>query len=240
MFPIKDNIPARHFPMVNVWLIIVNVLCFLYQLQLGPRVGRLMLEYGFVPARFMAMQQHDFFDLSRFAPVLSCMFLHGGLMHLLSNMWMLWVFGDNVEDSMGHLRYLAFYLLCGSVSVFAQAWAAPYSELPLVGASGAISGVLGAYFLSYPRARILTMVPLFVFFYLVEIPAFFFLGFWFLLQFVQGYVQLVAVGPSGQGGVAWWAHVGGFGAGLALVYFLRDASRRRPRRFRFPRPWGWQ
>ena len=207
--------------MVNLWLIIVNVLCFGYQLKLGPHAGQFMMEYGFVPARFMALQQYDFFDLSRFPSVLSSMFLHGGLMHLVSNMWMLWIFGDNVEDSMGHGPYLIFYLVCGGLSVFAQAWAAPQSTLPLVGASGAISGVLGAYLLTYPRAKILTLVPVFIFFYMMDVPAFFFLGFWFLFQFLQGYVQLISVGPAGQGGVAWWAHIGGFGAGILLAMLFK-------------------
>jgi membrane associated rhomboid family serine protease len=221
MFPIRDNIPAQSFPAVTVWLIIVNTLCFAYEVQLGHGGERFLVDYGFVPARYLALQAHNVFDLSRFGPLFSSMFLHGGLVHLLSNMWMLWIFGDNVEDSMGHGRYLSFYLLCGVASVFAQTWSAPYATVPLVGAGGAIAGVLGAYIVTYPHARILTLVPLFIIFYTLEIPAYFFLGFWFLLQFLQGSMQLVSVGSVGQGGVAFWAHVGGFAAGIVLVFFFR-------------------
>jgi len=158
MFPIRDNIPAKSFPAVTIWLIIINALCFAYEVQLGHAGGRFLADYGFVPARYLAMQAHNVFDLSRFGPLFASMFLHGGLVHLLSNMWMLWIFGDNVEDSMGHGRYLIFYLLCGVISVLAQTWAAPHATVPLVGASGAIAGVLGAYIVTYPRARILTLV----------------------------------------------------------------------------------
>ena len=221
MFPISDNIPAKSFPAVTIWLIIINALCFAYEVQLGHAGGRFLADYGFVPARYLAMQAHNVFDLSRFGPLFASMFLHGGLVHLLSNMWMLWIFGDNVEDSMGHGRYLIFYLLCGVISVLAQTWAAPHATVPLVGASGAIAGVLGAYIVTYPRARILTLVPLFIIFYMMEIPAYVFLGLWFVLQFLQGSIQLVSVGPVSQGGVAFWAHVGGFAAGIGLVFVFR-------------------
>jgi hypothetical protein len=238
MIPLRDDIPAQRFPVINTWLIIVNVLCFFYEFKLGPQAGRFLMENGFVPARFLALQAENFFDLSRFFPVISSLFLHGGLMHLISNMWMLWIFGDNVEDTLGHVRYLAFYLLCGAVSIFAQSFTAPHSTLPLIGASGAISGVLGAYLLTYPQARILTLVPLFIFFYTIEIPAFFFLIFWFAVQFLQGYVQLVNVGAMAQGGVAWWAHIGGFAAGLLLIFLFR-LLKRQPSKVRIRRPKGW-
>lgn len=203
-------------------LICVNVVCFVYELGLGTGLDGFIRLYGFVPARFVAAQAENVLDLPRFMPIFSSMFIHGGLLHLLSNMWMLWLFGDNVEDSMGHRRYLFFYLLCGTVSVFAQTMANPASPIPLVGASGAISGVLGAYFLLYPRARILTLIPLFVFFYLIELPAFVFLGLWMLLQVMQGYAQQVAVNGDVIGGVAWWAHVGGFAAGAVLIRFFKE------------------
>jgi membrane associated rhomboid family serine protease len=137
------------------------------------------------------------------------MFLHANLIHLISNMWMLWIFGDNVEDCMGHGRYLLFFLLCGVASVAAQALANPQSALPMIGASGAISGVLGAYFLTYPHARILTLLPIFILIYLIELPAYFFLGFWFIMQFVQGSLYSLNSDQIVGGGVAWWAHVGG-------------------------------
>ncbi len=208
--------------MVNLWLIVVNVVCFAYEFGLGAELDGFIRLYGFVPARFMAAQAENVLDLTRFMPVFSSMFLHGGILHLVSNMWMLWIFGDNVEDSMGHSRYLLFYLLCGTVSVLAQAMANPASPLPLVGASGAISGVLGAYFLLYPGARILTLVPVFVFFYMIELPAFIFLGFWILLQVLQGYAYQVAANGASVGGVAWWAHVGGFTAGVLLVRLFKE------------------
>lgn len=215
-------------------LIFVNVVCFVYELRLGTGLDGFIRLYGFVPARFVADQAENMLDLPRFVPIFSSMFIHGGLLHLLSNMWMLWLFGDNVEDSMGHRRYLFFYLLCGTISVFAQAIANPASPIPLVGASGAISGVLGAYFLLYPRARILTLIPLFIFFYLVELPAFVFLGLWMLLQIMQGYAQQVAVNGDVIGGVAWWAHVGGFAAGAVLIRFFQEKrSGKRAKKLRF-------
>ena len=231
MFPLKDDIPAQVFPVVNVGLIVANVLCFAYALAQGPAAEQFLYHYGFVPARFAGHAAAGVIGAG-FVPVFSSMFLHGGLLHLVGNMWMLWIFGDNVEDVMGHGRYLLFYLLCGVASVLAQAWAAPASTVPMVGASGAISGVLGAYFLTYPRARVLTLVPIFIFFYLVELPAFIFLGLWFLLQFLQGWSHLLAVGSVAEGGVAWWAHVGGFVTGVGLLRFFkrsRAAGRRLPR-----------
>lgn len=222
MFPLKDDIPAKRFPVVNVVLIGINVLVFLFELSMGPHTEQVIMRYGFVPARFSSMYSWDFLDITRYGTVFTSLFLHGSLFHLLANMWMLWIFGDNVEDCMGRLRYLIFFFLCGIASVFAQAMSNPTSTLPLVGASGAISGVLGAYFLTYPRARILTLVPIFILFYLIDIPAFIFLGFWFLMQFVSGYASMVADGGGAAGGVAWWAHIGGFGAGVLLVHFFRQ------------------
>jgi hypothetical protein len=211
--------------MVNLWLILINVLCFAYEFKLGADLDGFIAAHGFVPARFMAAQAENIFDLSRFAPVYSSMFLHGGLLHLVANMWMLWIFGDNIEDCMGHRRYLLFYLLCGTVSVFAQALANPASPVPLLGASGAISGVLGAYFLLYPRAKILTLVPIIIIFYVIELPAYIFLGFWMLLQIMQGYAYLLAANGEAVGGVAWWAHVGGFGAGMLLINLFKERSK---------------
>ena len=213
MFPLKDDIPAKRFPVVNVVLIGINVVVFVLQLASGPHIEHVIMQYGFVPARFSSMY---------YATVFTSLFLHGSLFHLLANMWMLWIFGDNVEDCMGRVRYLVFFFLCGIASVFAQAMSNPTSTLPLVGASGAISGVLGAYFLTYPRARILTLIPIFIFFYLIDIPAYIFLGFWFLMQFISGYASMVVEEGAAGGGVAWWAHVGGFGAGVLLVHFFRQ------------------
>ena len=225
MFPLRDNIPARRFPAVNLWLIVVNVVCFAYEFMQGAGLDGFILQYGFVPARFIAAQAENVLDLPRFLPVFSSMFLHGGIIHLVSNMWMLWIFGDNVEDSMGHGRYLLFYLLCGAISVFAQAGADFSSQIPMVGASGAISGVLGAYFLLYPRARILTLIPIFIIFYTVELPAYIFLGLWIILQLLKGYAHLLNTGGAAAGGVAWWAHIGGFAAGILLVNIFKEKAR---------------
>lgn len=224
MIPLKDDIPSRHPPVVNIWLIIVNILCYIYQLTLGPRLEEFIVAYGFVPARFAAEQAANAFSLGSFFPVFSSMFLHGGLLHIFFNMWTLWIFGDNVEDRMGHGRYLLFYLLCGVAAAFAQFLSNPLARSPMIGASGAISGVLGAYVLLYPRARILTFIPIFILFYLIEIPAYFFISFWFLMQFLQGAAQQIdAIGPA-KGGIAWWAHVGGFTAGMILLSLFRQRT----------------
>ena len=228
MFPLKDNISARTFPYVNISLIVINALFFIYQMSYGPTVDRLIFTLGFIPARFIAQQGENLLNPAGFLPVFSSMFLHANLVHLLSNMWMLWIFGDNVEDCMGHGRYLLFFLLCGVASVFAQTVSNPQSAIPMIGASGAISGVLGAYFLTYPQARILTLVPIIIFFYIIELPAFFFLGFWFVLQFIQGSLYSLNSEQLVGGGVAWWAHVGGFAAGVLLLQVFRCKDWQRP------------
>jgi membrane associated rhomboid family serine protease len=173
MFPLKDNIPAKNFPFVNIGLIVINSGFFIYEISYGHEFEQLIFTLGFIPARFLALQSENFLSPTGFLPVISSMFLHANLIHLISNMWMLWIFGDNVEDCMGHGRYLLFFLLCGIASVFAQAISNPQSTIPMVGASGAISGVLGAYFLTYPQARILTLVPIVILFYIIEL--------WFLV-----------------------------------------------------------
>lgn len=219
MFPLKDNIPARVMPVANIVLMVVNLAVFIYVVAQGERAAGFMYAHGFVPARFVAASD-VLFAPARLLPVFSSMFIHGSILHLVGNMWMLWIFGDNIEDVMGHGRYLLFYLLCGVIAVAAQGLAAPLSSVPMVGASGAISGVLGAYFCTYPRAKVLTLLPIFIFFYMVEVPAFFFLGLWLVLQFVQGWMHSSAA-TGGAGGVAWWAHVGGFAAGVLLVRYFR-------------------
>jgi membrane associated rhomboid family serine protease len=229
MFPLRDNIPSRRYPVVNLGLILLNIVFFIYELQQGVALEGFIRSHGFVPASFVRQWAVGALTAG-LLPVFTSLFLHGGFLHLLSNMWMLWIFGDNVEDSMGPVRYLCFYLLCGAISVLAQASLAPNSTLPLVGASGAISGVLGAYFILYPRARILTLLPIVILFYLVEVPAYVFLGLWFLLQVLRGYVEVRADAATGQGGVAWWAHIGGFFAGMVLVRLFAEKGWVRPRR----------
>lgn len=221
MIPIKDNIPAEHFPAMNVGLIVVNVLVFGYEVLLGDQLNDFIRTFGFIPARYVLIGDMNTFDVTRFVPMFSSMFLHNGLFHLLSNMWMLWVFGDNVEDAMGRGRYLVFYLLCGVAAVYVHFLADQDSALPMLGASGAVAGVLGAYFLLYPKARILTLMPILLFFWIMEVPAYFFLGAWFLMQFLQASFQQLSFDGMVRGGVAWWAHVGGFGAGALLVHIFR-------------------
>jgi hypothetical protein len=194
----------------------------------GPALDQLIFTLGFIPARFIAQQGETLLNPAGFLPVFSSMFLHANLVHLISNMWMLWIFGDNVEDCMGHGRYLLFFLLCGIASVFAQTVSNPQSVIPMVGASGAISGVLGAYIITYPKARILTLVPIVILFYIIELPAYFFLGFWFLIQLIQGSLYSLNSEQMAGGGVAWWAHVGGFAAGVILLQVFRCKDWQRP------------
>jgi hypothetical protein len=205
-------------------LIGLNSAVFFYQLTLNGRMVDFAYAYGVIPFRFVHMFPGDPWEL---LTPLSAMFLHGGWGHLLGNMLYLYIFGNNVEDTLGRGRYLLFYLTCGVLSFLAQVVLQSNSMVPNVGASGAIAGVLGAYFLLFPRARILTLVPLFFFFPLVEIPAFFFLGIWFLMQFLSGAATIGHVSAL-AGGVAWWAHIGGFLAGMLLVKLLlpRNAARR--------------
>ncbi len=227
MIPIRDTIPSRHAPVMTVVLVAANVAVFLYALTLSRgQIQEFFYLFGIVPARFShpAWAARIGFPLHTFWPFLTSMFLHAGWLHLLGNMWTLWIFGDNVEDRMGPLRFLAFYLLCGVVAGGVQWLTNANSTVPTVGASGAIAGVMGAYFVMFPRARILMLLPIFVFPFFFEIPAFVFLGYWFLLQVFSG--SLALAGPSEVGGVAWWAHGGGFVAG-ALVHAL-FVGRRRP------------
>jgi membrane associated rhomboid family serine protease len=215
MFPVADVIPSRTTPVVTIALIAVNALAFVYELMLSEYELQLFAQqFGVVPAYF-----------SWFS-VLTSMFLHGGWLHFLGNMLYLWIFGDNVEDRLGHVWYLAFYLLCGAAAAIGQAATQPYSLVPMIGASGAIAGVMGAYFVLFPHSRVLTAVFILLFVDLIEIPAIFFLGIWFLMQFFSGVGSLGA--GSASGGVAFWAHVVGFVAGAAIggMWRLGEASQR--------------
>jgi membrane associated rhomboid family serine protease len=212
MIPLRDIIPSRTTPIVTISLIVANVLVFLYELTLGRAVNDFTLYFGLVPAAFS------------WVAVFTSMFLHGGLFHVAGNMLYLWIFGDNVEDRMGHGRFLVFYLLCGTAAALAQTITAPDSLVPMVGASGAIAGVMGAYFVLYPKSRIVTLIPLFFFFQIVEVPAIFFLGIWFVMQFLSG---VGSIGTAATGGVAFWAHVAGFLAGLSGVMVFRRPERQR-------------
>jgi membrane associated rhomboid family serine protease len=216
MIPLRDVIPSRTTPYTTITLIVLNALIFLFQLSLGDQVNDFILAYGLIPAAFSWVN------------VFSSMFLHGSLLHVGGNMLYLWIFGDNVEDRMGHGRFLCFYLLCGIAAALAQTIINPDSVVPMVGASGAIAGVMGAYFVLYPHSRIVTLVPLIIFFQVMEVPAIFFLGIWFVMQFVSG-VGSIATAVSGEpgGGVAFWAHVAGFVAGVTGVIVFRRPERQR-------------
>jgi membrane associated rhomboid family serine protease len=214
MIPIRDVIPSRTTPFVTIALIAANALVFLYQLSLPPRgLEQFVHAWGLVPADFSGLN------------VVTSMFLHGGWMHFLGNMLYLWIFGDNVEDRVGHGRFVGFYLACGAAAALLQVMVSAGSRVPMIGASGAIAGVLGAYFVMFPRSRVLTLIPIFIFVQLVEVPAIVLLGLWFLLQLLSG------VGSLGQradiGGIAFWAHAGGFAVGMVAVLFLRKPERQR-------------
>lgn len=214
MIPIKDINPHRQFPFVNLSLIVLCSAVWLYQVSLSKEeLNAFVYQYGLVPAEILHRPQTLF----------THMFLHGSWPHIISNMWFLWVFGDNVEDRLGRIRYLLFYLLCGLGAGIIQAFVSLLfggENIPMVGASGAISGVLGAYLWMFPHARILTFVPILFFFTLMEVPAVFFIGLWILIQLVNGFVTLPFME---MGGVAWFAHIGGFFVG----YFLAKRFYRR-------------
>jgi len=233
VLPIRDLNPRRTFPVVNVVLIALNVLVFLFELSLGPRLEGFLMAAAFVPARALGGGSGGVVPEATSA--LLSMFLHGGWGHLLGNMLFLYIFGDNVEDRLGHARYAVFYLLCGYAATFAHAFFNAASTMPAIGASGAISGVLGAYLFLYPRARIVTLVWLFIFIRFIEIPALVYLPLWFLMQFFSGVSSLHAADQAG-GGVAWFAHIGGFIAGPVLLLLL-GGFRRPPEPLRYPSPW---
>ncbi|HEX9637356.1 MAG TPA: rhomboid family intramembrane serine protease [Acidobacteriota bacterium] len=223
VLPLRDINPRHRFPLVTVALIVLNFLGFLYELALGPQLERFIFAAAFVPSRYWVPGGLGD-DLQ--SMVLS-MFLHGGWVHLLGNMLYLWIFGDNIEDRLGHLRFLIFYLLAGFCATYVHALFNPDSTIPSIGASGAIAGVLGAYALAFPRARVVTLVPLGFYMQLTELPALVVLGLWFVLQLFSGAAE-IGVRSAQTGGVAWWAHIGGFVAGLVLIVLmggLRGARR---------------
>jgi membrane associated rhomboid family serine protease len=218
MIPLKDNIPSSRTPLITIGLIVINVLVYLNQLMLPPRAAvRFVYLYGLIPVEISQGQLLVPHPVPLYGTILTSMFVHGGLFHLAGNMLYLWIFGDNVEDRLGRFRFLLFYLLSGVGAAAAQILSDPHSKIPMVGASGAISGVLGAYLLLYPHARVVTLVFFGWFVRVIEIRALFVLGFWIVVQLVSG---LLTWGAQ-VGGVAWFAHVGGFVAGLVMVIPLR-------------------
>jgi membrane associated rhomboid family serine protease len=214
VIPLRDKNPSYTFPIINYLLIAANVVAFFYELSLGPRLDNFIINYGLVPQEYFHAVAHHTHLITRYFPFFTSMFLHGGWMHIIGNMWFLFIFGDNVEDKLGHGNYLAFYLLSGLAAAVVQLLSSVGSPVPTIGASGAISGVLGAYLVMFPKAKISTLIPIFFFIDIIDISAFLFIGFWFLMQFVSG---LQTVGIDTSGGIAWWAHIGGFIAGILMV-----------------------
>src|SRR5450432_779795 len=213
MFPLRDTEPSYSKPVVTILLIVVNILVFLFEFSLDPDTQNAFIAaYGLIPDQF------HFFN------VITSMFLHGGWMHVLGNMWFLWIFGDNIEDILGHGKYILFYLLCGAVAALAQVAVSPNSRIPTVGASGAIAGIMGAYMIKFPHSRILSLVTIVFFFTTVEIPAWIMLIYWFVIQFFSG-VGTLGASQSSQGGVAFFAHIGGFIAGIALISVMGPRQR---------------
>jgi len=210
MIPLYDTIRPRQFPFINWLLILANAAVFWYELQLGDSALRnFIFTWGLIPERLMSDPQ------GQWMTIFSSMFLHGGWFHIISNMWVLYIFGDNIEDRVGSMRYLLFYLLSGIAAAALQVFILPSSSVPMIGASGAIAGVLGAYLISFPGSRIASLVPILFIFTIIEIPAILFLIFWFITQLYSG---LYAMQGSG---IAWWAHIGGFLFGLIMVSFFR-------------------
>jgi len=227
LIPLRDNIPSRTVPFVTYILIGANVLAFFMELSLGPNLGRFVYIFGVVPQKVLfAISEAPQLLPYAIVPFFTSIFLHGGWMHLLGNMLYLYIFGDNVESALGHFRYLIFYLCSGVAASVTHIFFNFGSDIPTVGASGAIAGVLGAYFLLFPKAKVVTLVPIFFFIQIFEVPALLFLGLWFLIQFLSG---SVAVGSgTAAAGVAWWAHIGGFavGAGYVLLRYRKIKERR--------------
>ena len=223
MIPLRDNIPSSRTPVVTVGLIAANILVYVSQLMLPPQEAvQFVYLYGLIPLEISGGDLLVPHPVPLYATVFTSMFVHGGLFHLGGNMLYLWIFGDNVEDRIGRLKFLVFYLLSGLAAAAAQIWTDPASKIPMIGASGAISGVLGAYLFLFPHARVLTLIPLGFFYRLVEVPALIVLGFWIIVQVLNG------VGTLGAhvGGVAWFAHIGGFVAGLGMVVLLSGDRKR--------------
>lgn len=245
MIPIRDDAPRFTTPYVTYIVLALNVLAFIYELTFpGPERNALMFQFGFLPVKISALLsgasqisiQGVLFPVnteSAIVPIFTSMFMHASWLHLLFNMWALWVFGDNIEDYLGHFWYLIFYLAAGIAAAALHTLFNPMSRIPSVGASGAIAGVMGAYLMLFPSARVLTLVPLLIFFTFIQLPAWLVLGYWFLVQFLSGAATSIAYSSQTSGGIAFWAHVGGFIAGIALIKLFP----RRPRRYQFV-SWG--
>lgn len=220
MFPLRDKIPSRSFPFVTIAIILFNILVYFYQLTLGNELGDFIRNFGIIPNSFASLQDVPVANWHMLIPNLfTSMFIHGGLLHLLGNLWYLWIFGDNVEDFFGHVPFFLFYLASGLAGALTHIYFNLNSTIPTIGASGAIAGIMGAYIMLYPRSKITTIIFIIIYFTVAEIPALFFLGFWILLQFI--YAAFTVASGGAAGGVAWWAHVGGFAFGMTLTLLLK-------------------
>ncbi len=227
MIPLRDTTRSANFPVINTVLIVSNVIVFFYEIYLGQGINRFIFQHGLIPGSLFSSINMGIVE--RFSPFFTSLFIHGGFLHLLGNMLFLYIFGDNVEDKMGHFRYLAFYIMCGFAAAVFQTLTNIHSTIPMIGASGAISGVLGAYLIFFPKSRILTLLPIFFFIQLIHIPAAVFIIVWFIFQFLSGMATLPA--KPGIGGVAFWAHIGGFVSGLILARFFQKRGSIRISRF---------
>lgn len=215
MIPYKDDNPTLTFPFVTIMLIVANISVFFYTITNMSGIDdykTIVYAYGAIPSYILSFDKLQ--PIHPSLTVITSMFMHGGLLHLGSNMLYLWIFGNNIEDRLGHFRFLIFYLLCGIAAAYAHAFTAPSSLMPMIGASGAVAGVLGAYILMFPKARVYTLIFLLFFIQVIRLPAFFVIGFWIVIQLANG---LLSKGMADHGGVAWFAHIGGFIAGLALI-----------------------
>jgi len=243
MFPVQDSVPSRTVPVVTRALILINALVFFFELALPqPTLEQLFYLFGMVPARFTHPDWAEWagFPVDTWWPLLTHQFLHGGWLHIISNMWTLWIFGDNVEDRMGHGRFAVFYLVCGVVAGLTHMLSNPGSTVPSVGASGAIAGVLGAYLLLYPTARLVVLLPILFFPFFFEVPAVVYLGVWFISQLFSG--TLALANPEQVGGIAFWAHIGGFVAGMLLcpLFVWRLRARRKFQPDEYDLEWAWE
>ena len=229
MIPLRDDTPRFSTPYVTYFLIALNTLVFLYELSLGQRtLNELVYIFGVVPTRVEALM-HGVEGANpgvALVPILTSMFLHASWLHLIGNMWVLFIFGDNIEDYLGHFKYLLFYLLSGIAAALLHIAFNSHSSIPSVGASGAIAGVMGAYFVLYPRAKVLTIVPLIIFFTFWWLPAWIVLGYWILVQFLSGAATAIAYSNQTAGGIAFWAHVGGFAAGILMIKLFPERAHR--------------
>lgn len=215
MIPLKDDNPTSTYPYVTIGIIVLNIIVFFYEISLGSYLPVFMDRYGAKPLLLLTMNSPHAYP-SSYITVFTSMFLHGGLLHIAGNMLYLWIFGNNIEDSMGHLRFIIFYLLSGLIAVYTFSFVNPRSVIPMVGASGAVSGVLGAYLILFPRAKVLTLVPFGFYIQLIKVPAVFVLGMWIVVQILNG-----SVSGRTSGGIAWFAHIGGFAGGMILIGLFR-------------------